>query len=278
MIFQMMFAIITPALITGAFAERAKFSTFLVFMVLWATARLRPGRALGVGPRRLARPGRRTPTAGRHQGTRLRGRHRVHINAGVAALAAASSTASATAYGREPMEPHDITMVVVGACILWFGWFGFNAGSAGRGRRSGLQRLRRYPLPRRPRRSPGPAELVGLRQAQRRWRCCRRRCRPGGDYACLRLRHAHGRLAIGVGAGALCYFAVRLRAKIGLDDSLDVVGVHGVGGHLGRHRHRYLLRRSPSNPASADGLLAGGGFDQLGRQLSRSRAWRTRSS
>ena len=130
MIFQLMFAVITPALITGAFAERAKFSTFLVFMLLWATFVYDPvahwvwgiGGWLGAFAEADGQVGLKALD--------FAGGTVVHINAGMAALVAAVMYGKRHGYGREPMEPHDITMVVIGAALLWFGWFGFNAGSA----------------------------------------------------------------------------------------------------------------------------------------------------
>src|SRR3990172_8762856 len=121
MIFQMMFAIITPALITGAFAERAKFSTFLVFMAVWSLFVYAPVAHWVWAPGGWLFERGALDFAG---GTV------VHVNAGVASLAAALLYGKRIGHGREPMEPHDITMVVLGAALLWFGWFGFNAGSA----------------------------------------------------------------------------------------------------------------------------------------------------
>jgi Amt family ammonium transporter len=121
MVFQLMFAIITPALITGAFAERAKFSTFLVFTALWATLVYAPVAHWVWGTGGWLKELGALDFAG---GTV------VHINSGVAALAAALLFGRRIGFGKEPMEPHDITYVVLGAALLWFGWFGFNAGSA----------------------------------------------------------------------------------------------------------------------------------------------------
>src|SRR3990170_2845574 len=126
MIFQAMFAIITPALITGAFAERAKFSTFLVFMLLWSFLVYDPVAhwVFGTGWLGVLDPG-------GINALDFAGGTAIHVNAGAAALAAALLFGRRRGYGKEPMEPHNVTYIVLGAAILWFGWFGFNAGSAG---------------------------------------------------------------------------------------------------------------------------------------------------
>lgn len=267
MIFQMMFAVITPALITGAFAERAKFSTFCVFMILWATLVYDPvahwvwgaGGWLGLVPEANGEVGLKALD--------FAGGTVVHINAGIAALVAAVLYGRRHGYGREPMEPHDITMVVVGASLLWFGWFGFNAGSAvaANGLASnafvvthlatamaavvwtGLSWF-----------SNGKPSVVGAA--------------AGAVAGLVAITPASGfvtpmgALAIGAGAGALCYYAVRFRAKIGVDDSLDVVGVHGVGGTWGAIATGLFCAVSV-NSVGADGLFNGGGFHQVGIQL-----------
>src|SRR3990172_7588476 len=126
MIFQAMFAIITPALITGAFAERAKFSTFLVFMLLWSFLVYDPVAHWIFGPGWL---GVLDPSG--VNALDFAGGTAIHINAGAAALAAAFLFGQRKGYGKEPMEPHNVTYIVLGAAMLRFGWFGFNAGSAG---------------------------------------------------------------------------------------------------------------------------------------------------
>ena len=191
MIFQMMFAVITPALITGAFAERAKFSTFVVFMLLWATLVYDPvahwvwgsGGWLGLVPEANGDVGLKALD--------FAGGTVVHINAGIAALVAAFVYGKRHGFGREPMEPHDITMVVIGAALLWFGWFGFNAGSAVAAGRPRVERLHRHASRDRDRRARLDGSQLDLpRQAQRRRRGRRRGCRPRRDYAGIRLRHA----------------------------------------------------------------------------------------
>ena len=126
MIFQMMFAIITPALITGAFAERAKFSTFLIFMAAWSLLVYAPVAHWVFGDGWLS-----VFKEGGIDALDFAGGTAIHVNAGAAALAAAIMFGKRIGYGKEPMEPHNVTYVVLGAALLWFGWFGFNAGSAG---------------------------------------------------------------------------------------------------------------------------------------------------
>ena len=224
MIFQLMFAVITPALITGAFAERAKFSTMIIFMLLWATLVYDPVAHWVWGGGWIGQMG----------ALDFAGGTVVHINAGVAALAAAIVYGRRHNFGREPMEPHDITMVVVGAALLWFGWFGFNAGSA---LTAGVSASNAFVV-----------THIATAGAMVAWVALSwiRQGKPsvvgaaaGAVAGLVAITPAAGfvtampALGIGLAAGALCYFAVQLRIKSGLDDSLDVVGVHGVGGAWG---------------------------------------------
>jgi Amt family ammonium transporter len=264
-IFQAMFAIITPALITGAFAERAKFSTFLVFMIIWSLVVYSPvahwvwsyggwlgGLAeengdVGIGALDFA------------------GGTVVHINAGVAALLAAILYGKRHGFGREPMEPHDITMVVVGAALLWFGWFGFNAGSAVA---AGALASNAFVV------THIAAATAMVTWAALSWMVGGKPSVVGAAAGAVAglvaitpasgAVDAVGALAVGIGAGAFCYFAVRLRAKVGLDDSLDVVGVHGVGGAWGAIATG--LFATATITGGAEGLLKGDGgqfVDQL---------------
>jgi len=224
MIFQLMFAVITPALITGAFAERAKFSTFIVFMLVWATVVYDPMAHWVWGGGWIGDMG----------ALDFAGGNVVHINAGVAALAAAIVYGKRHNFGREPMEPHDVTMVVIGAALLWFGWFGFNAGSA---LTAGVSASNAFVV-----------THVATAGAMVSWVAVSwlRSGKPsvvgaaaGAVAGLVAITPAAGfvtampALGIGLGAGVICYFAVQLRIRIGLDDSLDVVGVHGVGGAWG---------------------------------------------
>jgi len=268
MIFQLMFAVITPALITGAFAERAKFSTFIVFMLLWATLVYDPiahwvwgaGGWLGV-----------IADADGDVGIKaldFAGGTVVHINAGVAALAAAILYGKRHGFGREPMEPHDVTMVVVGAALLWFGWFGFNAGSAVA---AGGLASNAFVV------THTATAAAALTWAGLSWFFLGKPSVVGAAAGAVAglvaitpasgFVQPMGALAIGIGAGAFCYFAVRLRAKVGLDDSLDVVGVHGVGGAWGAIATGIFCVAFEINAVSVDGLVAGGGLDQVGKQL-----------
>ena len=265
MIFQLMFAVITPALITGAFAERAKFSTFIVFMLLWATLVYDPiahwvwgaGGWLGLVAEENGDVG--------LGALDFAGGTVVHINAGVAALAAAFVYGKRHGFGREPMEPHDITMVVIGAALLWFGWFGFNAGSA---LASGASASNAFVV------THVATATAVLTWVGLSWFFTGKPSVVGAAAGAVAglvaitpasgFVNTNGALAIGLGAGVLCYLAVRLRAKVGLDDSLDVVGVHGVGGAWGALATGVFAAASIGG---AEGLLNNGNFEQLGKQF-----------
>jgi Amt family ammonium transporter len=261
MAFQMMFAIITPALITGAFAERAKFGPFLLFMALWSVLVYVP-----VAHWVFAYDGwlsafatnADTPDIGLNS-LDFAGGLAIHVNAGVAAVAAVLVFGKRKGYGSEPMEPHDITMVVLGAAILWFGWFGFNAGSAGGANPQAVYAFVNTAV---------AAALAGLVWTLMSWWLGGKpsvvgaaagavaglvAITPASGYV-----HPMGALAIGAGAGIFCYLAVRLRAKLGFDDSLDVVGVHGVGGAWGAIGTGIFAVVSVSGLPYAEGLVDGG--------------------
>ncbi|HEY7353688.1 MAG TPA: ammonium transporter [Terriglobales bacterium] len=231
MIYQLMFAIITPALITGAFAERMKFSAMLLFMILWSIIVYDPMAHMvwGKGGLLNAALGGRFPTLDFAGGTV------VHVTSGVSALVCALYLGRRLGYPKEPMPPHSVVLSFVGACLLWVGWFGFNAGSAlGSG---GLAT------------SAFVATHFGAAAAVIGW-CLAERWRNGkfsalgaisGAVAGLvAITPAAGfvspmsALIIGVVAGAFCFFMVAaVKARFGYDDSLDAFGVHGAGGTLG---------------------------------------------
>jgi Amt family ammonium transporter len=231
MIFQAMFAIITPALITGAFAERAKFSTFLVFMLAWSFLVYDPvahwvfsadgwlsafNFPEGIDALDFA------------------GGTAIHVNAGAAALAAALLYGRRKGYGSEPMEPSNVSYIVLGTAILWFGWFGFNAGSAGAA--SG-QAANAFVV------TNTAAAAAAFTWMMLSWVFAGKPsvvgAAAGAVAGLVAITPASGfvqpmeAIAIGVGAGLFCYAAVRIRARTNLDDSLDVVGVHGIGGTWG---------------------------------------------
>jgi len=248
MIYQMMFAVITPALITGAFAERFKFSTFLVFTLLWALLVYNPVAHWVWG------------TGGwlRNLGVLdFAGGTVVHITAGVSALAAALVVGKRRGYGVETLAPHNLPMTVLGAGILWFGWFGFNAGSA----------LAAGDL--------STSAFVNTHMAAAAgtisWMFTEwiHRGKPtvlGAASGCIAglgtITPASGfvqppaAVVIGLAAGSLCYAAVMMKGRFGYDDSLDVVGVHCVGGTLGTLATG-LFATTAVNAAGANGLLFG---------------------
>jgi Amt family ammonium transporter len=256
MVFQMMFAVITPALIVGAFAERAKFSTVLVFALAWATLVYDPLAhwVWGGGWLGLSELG----------ALDFAGGTVVHINAGVAALVAAWLYGKRHGYGREPMEPHDVTMVVVGTGLLWFGWFGFNAGSALSAGASASNAFTVTHL---------ATAMAAVTWMALSWSVSGKPsvigAASGAVAGLVAITPAAGfvspmgALAIGAGAGSLCYLAVRVRARIGLDDSLDVVGVHGVGGAWGAVATGLF---ATATIGGVDGAFFGD-VGQLGKQL-----------
>jgi len=264
MIFQAMFAIITPALITGAFAERAKFSTFLVFMLLWSFLVYDPvahwvfsadgwlsafDYPEGVDALDFA------------------GGTAIHINAGAAALAAALLYGRRKGYGTEPMEPSNITYIVLGTAILWFGWFGFNAGSAGAA--SG-QAANAFVV------TNTAAAAAAFTWMMLSWYFAKKPsvigAAAGAVAGLVAITPASGfvqpmeAIAIGVGAGLFCYLAVQLRTRTKLDDSLDVVGVHGIGGTWGAIATGLFATAAISGIDGLNGLTHGNG-EQLLDQL-----------
>ncbi|HET7399261.1 MAG TPA: ammonium transporter [Intrasporangium sp.] len=267
--FQSVFAIIAVALISGAIADRAKFTAWAVFSLVWATIVYFP-----VAHWVFAFDGFAAETGGWIANTvkavDFAGGTAIHINAGAAGLALALVLGKRIGFGAEPMRPHNLTLVMVGAGILWFGWFGFNAGSAlGAGSLASgvwvntlaatgaamlgwlvVEKLRDgHPT------SLGAASgvVAGL---------------VAITPACSTLTPA-GSVVLGIVAGALCALAVGLKFRLGFDDSLDVVGVHLVGGLVGTLAIGFLASKQNS-PIGAelgvDGLFYGGGLDQLWRQ------------
>ncbi|MBI5189681.1 MAG: ammonium transporter [Nitrospirae bacterium] len=248
MIFQMMFAVITPALITGAFAERFKFKTFLVFTLLWCTVVYDPIAHWVWGPGGWIREMGALDFAG---GTV------VHISSGIAALAAALVVGKRRNYLKEPMFPHNITMTVIGASILWFGWFGFNAGSALAANGLAASAFVTTHL---------AAAAAAVSWTLVEWMYHKKPtvlgAASGAVAGLVAITPGAGfvtpmsSIIIGLIGGVLCFIAVNLKPKLGYDDSLDVVGVHFVGGTFGALATG-LFATTMVNSAGADGLFYG---------------------
>jgi Amt family ammonium transporter len=264
--FQATFAIITVALISGAVADRLRFGPWLLFAGLWATVVYFPvahwvfafsNDDAGVTGGWIANDLAAIDFAG---GTA------VHINAGAAALALALVLGKRLGWPREPMRPHNLTLVMLGAGLLWFGWFGFNAGSAlGANGTAGFAMVN---------------TILATCAAMLGW-LITERVRDGKPTSlgaasgivaglvaitpsCSSVSPMGG-IAIGAIAGVLCALAVGLKFRFGYDDSLDVVGVHLVGGLVGTILIGFFA--DPGSPAGVAGLFYGGGVDQLWRQV-----------
>jgi ammonium transporter, Amt family len=248
MIFQMMFAIITPALISGAIAERIKFSAYVVFMILWAFLVYDPlahwvwgtgGWLKELGALDFA------------------GGLVVHISSGVSALACALVLGKRKGYGVDLMAPHNLTLTVVGGCLLWFGWFGFNSGSAVA---SGALATSAFVVTHI---ATGTAAMSWMfTEWAHRGKPTALGAVSGAVAGLVAITPASGYVGplssviIGLLAGAICYGAVNLKPKLGYDDSLDVVGVHAVGGTLGALLTGFFATKL-INSAGGDGLFFG---------------------
>jgi Amt family ammonium transporter len=256
MIFQCMFAIITPALITGAFAERMKFGAFLLFAILWSTLVYTPLAhwVWGTGG-----------WLGKMGALDFAGGTVVHISSGMSALAAALIIGKRRGYGSVAFIPHNLPMTITGAALLWFGWFGFNAGSALAA--NGLAA------------NAFVVTHVASATAALSWIITEwlHRGKPttlgaasGAVAGLVAITPASGfvgptsALIIGVLAGIICYGGILLKSKLGYDDSLDVVGIHGLGGMWGALATG-LFASTLINPDGANGLLLGNA-DQLWTQ------------
>jgi Amt family ammonium transporter len=263
--FQAVFAIITVALISGAIADRARFGPWMLFAGIWATVVYFP-----VAHWVFAFDGAESETGGWIANDLLAidfaGGTAVHINAGAAGLALALVLGKRRGFGRDPMRPHNLPLVMAGAGLLWFGWFGFNAGSALSANGQAAEVF--------------VTTLVATGAAALGW-LLTEKVRDGHATslggasgvvaglvaitpACSSVTPI-GAIVIGLIAGVLCALAVGLKYKLGYDDSLDVVGVHLVGGLWGTIAVGFFA--SAATTAGVDGLFYGGGADQLWRQL-----------
>ena len=266
--FQLMFAIITPALISGAIADRAKFTSWAVFVTIWSTLVYFPvahwvfafGNKVGdtvtsVGY--LAAKGVQDFAGGTA----------VHINAGAAGLALAIILGKRVGWRKESMRPHNLTLVMLGSGLLWFGWFGFNAGSAlAANGIAGLALINTQVAT--------AAALLGwiIVEKIRDGHPTSLGAASGAVAGLVAITPACAFVApwaavvIGVIAGALCAMAVGLKYKLGYDDSLDVVGVHLVGGLWGCISIGFF-GASAVNSIGLNGIFYGGGTTLLGKQL-----------
>jgi len=278
MVYQLMFAIITPALIAGAFAERMKFSAMLAFTVLWSIFVYDPMAHMvwGRGGLLNASLGGRFPTLDFAGGTV------VHVTSGVSALVCALYLGKRVGYPKEPMPPHSVVLSFIGACLLWVGWFGFNAGSALAASSLATSAFVATHF-------AAAAAAVGWAGAE--WI---RNGKPsvlggisGAVAGLVAITPAAGfvtpmpALIIGLIAGCFCYWMVaRVKGMFGYDDSLDAFGVHGAGGTLGAILTG-VFATSAVNPifkdaqgnTTASGLLEGNAHQMLNQFVGVATAW-----
>ena len=264
--FQLMFAVITVALITGAIADRTKFLAWGIFAAVWATLVYFPVAhwVFDFGNEELGGSG-----AGWLANLGVldfAGGTAVHINAGAAALALVIVIGKRVGFGRVPMKPHSLPFVLLGAALLFFGWFGFNAGSAlGAGQVAALAFTNTMVAT--------AAGILGwlLVEKIRDGHATSLGAASGAIAALVAITPAcafvapWGAIVIGLLAGVICAFAVTLKYRLGYDDSLDVVGVHLVGGIVGCLLIGFFAT-TEVNELGKDGLLYGGGWGVLGTQ------------
>jgi len=245
--FQLMFAVITPALITGAFAERMRFSAFVWFTILWSTLVYSPVCHWVWGGGWIGELG----------ALDFAGGTVIHINSGVAALAAALIIGRRKGWRKEPMLPHNLPTTILGAGILWFGWFGFNAGSAiAAGELAALAFFNTQVA--------SGAAAVSWIAAERlvRGNATTLGAVSGAVAGLVAITPAAGfvgpvsAVVIGLVAGIVCYMFVLVKERAGYDDALDVVAIHGFGGFWGALATG-LFASTAVNPGGADGLFFG---------------------
>jgi Amt family ammonium transporter len=256
-VFQLFFAAITPAIITGAFAERMKFSAFAVFTALWLLLIYAP-LAHWVW----------APDGWLHQLGALdfAGGTVVHISSGIAGLAAVVVLGKRHGHGQKPMVPHNLPLTMLGAGMLWFGWFGFNAGSA---LSAGGLAANAFITTN----TAAGAAMLGwvIVDWQKQRKVTTVGAVSGAIAGLVAITPAAGfvnplaSIFIGLAAGIGCAYAVNIKLRTGYDDALDVVGVHAVGGIIGALLIGIFATKAV-NPAGANGLLSGGGLILLGKQ------------
>jgi ammonium transporter, Amt family len=254
-VFQMMFAIITPALIAGAFAERIKFSAYVIFIAIWSVVVYAPMAHWVWGGGFLGEDG--------LGALDFAGGTVVHQTAGAAALATVLVLGKRRGWPQEPMVPHNVPFVVLGASMLWFGWFGFNGGSALASNGEAAEAFANT-------HTATAAAVVGwlLIERARHGKPTVVGAATGAVAGLVAITPAAGfvrpwsSLIIGFAAGVLCYLAVSLKHRLGYDDSLDVVGVHYVGGLVGALLTGVF--------AMEEGLVYSGEIGLLGKQAAAS--------
>ncbi len=245
--FQLMFAVITPALITGAFAERMRFSAYLLFVILWFTVVYAPLCHWVWGGGWLGNMG----------ALDFAGGTVIPIASGASALAAALVVGPRIGFRREPLHPHNLPLTLLGAGLLWFGWFGFNAGSALAADEIAVLAFMNTQI---------AAGLAAFSWLMAEWifqgAPTTLGAASGAVAGLVAITPAAGfvplwaAVIIGLVAGPLCYLAVLAKNRLGYDDALDVVGVHGVGGFWGALATG-IFASTAVNAAGADGLLFG---------------------
>jgi len=246
-LFQLMFAAFTPALITGAFAERMRFSALVLFAVLWSIFVYSPLAHWLWGGGWLARLG----------AVDFAGGAVVHASAGVSALACALVLGRRRGYGSDYMAPHNLPLALVGTGLLWFGWLGFNGGSALRADSIAVGAVMATQL------AAATAALVWMvAEWLHRGKPTALGVASGAVAGLATVTAGAGYLGplsamlVGIAAGLSCYLVIVWKGKIGYDDTLDVVGIHGVGGIVGMLATG-LLASKAMNPAGVDGLFFG---------------------
>ena len=248
--YQCMFAVITPALISGAFAERMKFSAFALFTLAWTTLVYDPIAHWTWGPGGwLAKLG-----AIDYAGGTV-----VHLSSGISALVVALVLGKRRGYPSVRHPPHDLTMTVIGAGILWFGWFGFNAGGAGANGTAALALLNTHLA------AAAGALTWSIVEGGRIRKVTMLGVASGLVAGLVAITPAAGyvsplvAIVIGIAAGGICYGAVLLKSRLGYDDALDAFGVHGVGGATGALLTGLFARAALNNGD-------GGGLSLVGKQ------------
>ena len=249
MIYQCMFAVITPALITGAFAERVRFAPFVLFSLLWAVLVYNPVCHWIWGGGWMSKMA--VPVLD------FAGGLVVHLTCGAAALAAILVIGPRKGYGRDCFMPHNLPMTMLGTGLLWFGWFGFNGGSAlaadsvaatafvathlaGMAGMAMWTAMEWIKLGKPTTLGAASGAIAGLATIT-----------PAAGFV-----GPNSAIAIGLIAGVVCFIAVNMKSRLGYDDSLDVVGIHGVGGLVGTLLLGVFATKA-ANPGGVDGLLAG---------------------